>query len=63
MNAQTAQIIMAAIPIATDILIKVGDRVISMKENGMEPADLLLVIDRARQEGWPELKFKSTSGE
>jgi hypothetical protein len=59
MNAQTAQLIIAAIPIATDILIKVGDRVISMKENGMEPADLLLVIDQARQEGWPVFKFKS----
>lgn len=61
MNAQTAQLIYAAIPIATDILIKLGDRYISLKENDVTPEDLIAILEQAKTEGWPEFKFKSTA--
>jgi len=61
---QTIQLIIALLPVAERIVLDLGGKLVELNTKDLtDPAEIRALLEKARAEGFPELKFVSGAGE
>lgn len=62
MNADTAKLILALLPVATRLIFEVGGKLIEINTSELnDPAKIQEALTAAQTEGFPQLKFVSSA--
>jgi hypothetical protein len=62
LNADTAKLILALLPVATRLIFEVGGKLIEINTSELnDPAKIQEALTAAQTEGFPQLKFVSSA--